>query len=445
MRKAFLITTAFLALSGGLGALWAAGGSESQTAPKTPVVLEYSSMWNANEPQAVFFTRMAEAFAKETGITVKIDNIGRKVIDQIRPRLISNDPPDLTDQGFYFTLRPAFLLGNEILATPLDDFYYKEKGPEGQARMMDLFSESEVKLYDFKGHQYFFPYTDTTVGFFYDKNLFKKYNLTPPATWTQFMANNKVLKDNGVTPLAADGTENTYNVYYYLHLVDRLLGPGALSRVAFDATGATWDDPGYLRAAETVYSLSKAGLNYFQDGYDGGLWPAAQASWSMGSQGSMLNGTWLPSETAKTAKEGFQYGFYPFPAVEGGKGKVTEMQSSLKGFVIPKAAKHPNEARQFLKFITRRENADMFVSLSSNASARIDASFPAVLSDVKPLVASATGWILVNDGVSADLPEWWDQYLMPNDDKLFFGQITPKVFIATMKKATIDYWATKNK
>lgn len=440
MKRALSAAIAVVLLLAAYGAVWAGGKAE---AAKSNVTLEYTSMWNTGEPQADFFNRMATAFQQETGITLKIDNIGRKVIDQIRPRLISNDPPDLVDQGFYFSLRPAFLLGNEVLATPLDDLFYKEKGPEGQARLMDVLGEAEVKLYDFQGHQYFFPYTDNTVGFFYDKRMFAKYNLKPPLTWTQFMANNKVLKDNGITPLAQDGTENSYNIYYLFHLIDRILGPGALRTVAFDKTGAAWDDPGYLKAAQMVYSLSKAGLNYFQDGYEGSLWPAAQASWSMGKQGSMLNGTWLPSETMKTASEGFEYGYYSFPAVEGGKGKVTEMESSLIGFALPKAAKHPKEAMQFMKFIVRKANADLFVSLTGNMSARKDAAAPKVLADVVPILAGATGWLQVYDGVGAELPEWTDQYLLPNDDKLIFGQITPESFIATMKKATIDYWASK--
>jgi ABC-type glycerol-3-phosphate transport system substrate-binding protein len=441
MKRILSLGAALLLLAAGFEAAWATGSVESKV--QKGVELEYTSMWNVGEPQAAYFSKMAEDFTKETGIAVKIDNIGRKVIDQIRPRLIAGNPPDLADQGLYFVLRPAFLMGNEILATQLDDFFYKEKGPEGQARMMNLFSEPEVKLYDFQGHQYFFPYTDTTVGFFYDKNLFAKYNAKVPKTWTEFLALCKSLKDAGVTPLSQDGTENTYNIYYYQLLADRLVGPGALHTAAFDKTGAAWDNPGYLKAAQLVYQLSKSGLNYFQDGYEGSLWPAAQASWSMGKEAMMLMGTWLPSETAKTATAGFNYGYFSIPAVEGGKGKVTEMQSSLKGFVIPKAAKHPNEAMLFMKFISRKANADAYVTMTGNVSARLGTVYPDTLADVKPLVNAATGWILVMDGVSGDLPEWNDQYLLPNDDKLIFGEITPEQFVATMKKATIDYWASK--
>jgi ABC-type glycerol-3-phosphate transport system substrate-binding protein len=416
-----------------------AGGTQEPTQGKT---LEYASMWNEGEPQAAYFQQMAQAFEKETGAKVTITSVGRSVLTQIRPRLISNDPPDLVDQAMYFRLKGA-LLGDEILATQLDDFFYNEKGPEGQARMMDLFDENLLKLYAYQGHQYFFPYANNTSGFHYDKGLFAKYGLKAPTTWTEFMANNKMLKDNGVFPLALDGTVDTYSAYYYYWAANRIVGPGALKTAAFDASGKTWDDPGYLRAAELIYELTKAGKNYFQDGYDGDEWPAGQAAWALGEAGSLLCGTWIPSETKPTAKPGFDYGFYAFPAVEGGKGKVTEMETSLIGFAIPKGAKNPELAKAFLKFISRKDNVNSFVQMANNIAARKDAAFPELLKDVRPLFAAATGYILNYNGVSADLADWFEQYFLPADDQFIWGKLTPQQFIGRLKADTVKYWQTK--
>jgi ABC-type glycerol-3-phosphate transport system substrate-binding protein len=416
-----------------------AGGEQEPMPGKT---LEYASMWNEGEPQAAYFQQMAQDFEEETGAKVEITSVGRSVLTQIRPRLISNDPPDLVDQSMYFRLKGA-LLGDEILATPLDDFFYNEKGPEGQGRLGDIFDENLLKLYAYEGHQYFFPYANNTSGFHYDKNLFAKYGLKVPTTWSEFMANNKVLKDNGVFALALDGTVDTYSAYYYFWAANRIVGPGALRTAAFDATGKTWDDPGYLQAAQLIYELTKAGKFYFQDGYDADEWPAGQATWALGEAGSLLCGTWIPSETKPTAKADFDYGFYAFPAVEGGRGKVTQMETSLIGFAIPKGAKNPELAKEFLKFISRKDNVNTFVQMSNNIAARKDAAFPELLKDVRPLFAKATGYVLSYNGVSGDLADWFEQYFLAADDQFIWGKLPPQQFISQLKANTIKYWEAK--
>jgi raffinose/stachyose/melibiose transport system substrate-binding protein len=326
---------------------------------------------------------------------------------------------------------------------PIDDLLYDTEGPEGQDRMIDVFNETFMSVYKVGGKHYFFPYELATAGISYNKTLFGKYGLKPPKTWGEFIALNQTLKNNGIPPLALDGNINFYNAYYYTYLCLRVLGSGSFMKAAEDTTGAVWDDPGYLKAAQLTYELSKKGKDFFQPGYEGSSFPAAQVDWALGSAGSIMCGTWIPQETEELVADDWVFGCFSFPGVEGGKGKATELESSLYGFAILDGCKNPDGAKEFLKFLAKKENAQKYVDYTDLISARNDIDPPEMLADVKEMLENATGYFLTYDGVLGNQPEWFANVFYPLDNALVFGDITPEEFIKQIKQASIDYWARK--
>lgn len=59
----------------------------------------------------------------------------------------------------------------------------------------------------YKGKTYGVPFAIQTMEVFYDKDIFKQYNLTVPKTWTEFIHVCQVLKSHGVTPLSTMGIQ----------------------------------------------------------------------------------------------------------------------------------------------------------------------------------------------------------------------------------------------
>ena len=175
---------------------------------------------------------------------------------KVKPNILAGNPPDIIDHSLNVLV--GSLLGDEVLLTPLDELL-NGKGPENQDKMLEIFNANMLKPFEKDGKNYFIPYAVNTTGFFYDKNLFKQYNLTPPKTWSDFMKVGETLKANNISPLSLDGTVNVYGEYYFFEAVVRMLGPGSFLKAAQDTTGAAWDDPGYLKAAELVYDLSNSG------------------------------------------------------------------------------------------------------------------------------------------------------------------------------------------
>lgn len=64
------------------------------------------------------------------------------------------------------------------------------------------YEESAVSAISVDGKPYGIPGLSWYEGMFYNKEIFKKYNLTPPKSWKDLMNIHKVLKENGVKPQA---------------------------------------------------------------------------------------------------------------------------------------------------------------------------------------------------------------------------------------------------
>jgi len=405
-----------------------------------PVTLEYACMFTEGEPNAQWLKDIIPEFEAQTGIKVDITFVGRDVLTKIKSRVLTNDPPDLVDQD-HSELFAAFLSGDETLLTDLDDFL-KSENWDKDGTVADQFNMAMLEMYAKDGKVYIVPFSFITSGFFYNKNMFKEAGVEAPATWADFLAAAETFKSKGIPFIGHDGQISFYNAYYYYWAVQRVMGAGNFLRAATDATGAAWDEPGFLEAAKMVFEISKGGKDYFAKGYEGSAYPAGQSDWAMDGAAVNLNGAWLPNEV-RDLVENWDWGFFPFPVVEGGQGKVTDMEAYLLGWAIPQGAKHPAEAMEFLRFATSRANADRSVDTTLNIASNKLAKFPDVHKDVGIYLANATNFHLSYDGVMSKAPQWWADVFYDLDNKLFFGTITPEDFISQIKEKTIEFYKNK--
>ncbi len=423
--------------SGDSGSAQPSEGADSSAAGGTIV---YASMWTESEPQAIWLGELAKNYEAETGTKVEITWVGRDVLNQVKTQILAGSAPDLIDQD-HSELTGAFLTENEQLIMPLDELL-DGPGPEGEATFREVFNTAFLDLYEFQGHDYFIPYNLITSGFYYNKTMWNEMGVEAPKTWDEFLALADTFAAAGM-PLCAQDNDPMYNSYWYYWAVQRVMGAGKLYEAATDATGAAWDDPGYLKAAEMVYEVSKAGKNIFQQGYEGSVWPAGQQDYALGNEGAILCGTWIPVELKDTVDEAWDWGFFPFPTVEGGVGKVTDMEAYLIGFCIPNGAKNVEGAKDFLLYISKADNAKGLVDDALCMHARADAEIPTVLKDVGPYLKEATSFHLSYDGVASKAAQWNADVFYPNTNQLFHGEVTPEQYVASMKEATIAFYANK--
>ena len=403
------------------------------------VTIEYASCFNEIEPQGQWIVEMARTWEQKTGGTVKLNMIGRDVLTQVKGRILADDAPDIIDQDF--SELQAALLTDEIMLEPLDSVL--DAVADGDSAPLKEYLNEGYTMYTLDGNNYFVPTFAITAGFFYDKTLFAEFDLTVPTTWDEFITLCEALKAEDIPPLALDGQISFYNAYYFGYACQRVMGTGAFMAAATDPTGATWDDPGYLQAAQMVDELSKGGKDFFQPGYEGSAYPTGQGEWAMGLYGMVYCGTWIPTETNPQTADDFVYGFFPFPSVPDGAGSRTEVELMSMGFCVPKNAKNIDAAKDFILFCSSKENADKFVATSANLSPRLDAIAPQYLDDAVVYLNEVTSFFMNYDSVMAKAPEWWANVFYPADDALVFGTITAEEFIAQIKAETIKFYENK--
>ncbi|EGX56675.1 sugar ABC transporter solute-binding protein [Streptomyces zinciresistens K42] len=248
------------------------------------------------------------------------------------------------------------------------------------------------------GKVYGIPFDIGMVGFWYNKALFRDAGIAaPPATWTAFLDAVRALRAAGTTPLALAGKEKWPGMYYWAYLAMRTAGASALQKAYDDRdfTGAA-----FVRAGRHLREL--VDLRPFQKGFLGAAYstPTGQAATVGNGRAAMeLMGQWAPVVQADAGRGlGGDLGFFPFPAVDGGEGAVTEVFGGGGGHALRSGA--PQAAVDFLKFFaseaTDRElvgKTGVLPVVPGAESALTDPNLKAVQAQLK----SATGFQLYLD------------------------------------------------
>jgi len=228
--------------------------------------------------------------------------------------------------------------------TPPDIFQNWGGGPLKEyidAEMVDSIDEIKedlLKTYipaafdpaTFDGVTYGAPYSGLTgVYFWYRKDIFEQNGVTPPKTWTEFLQVCETLKKAGIAPIALANKNKWTGSFFYMYMADRVGGADMFTNALYRKNDVTFEDPGFVKAGEMLQELVKKG--YFVEGFNGmdeDLRNAA-ALLETGKAGMYLMGTWYLGGARSNAPEvADQIDFFPFPAVEGGKGDPTNLIGS---------------------------------------------------------------------------------------------------------------------
>ncbi|WP_326726070.1 extracellular solute-binding protein [Streptomyces sp. NBC_00243] len=260
------------------------------------------------------------------------------------------------------------------------------------------FVPAALAAYEFEGRSYAVPFDIGMVGFWYNKALFKKAKIdSPPTTWSGYLDAVQALKDAGITPIALAGKEKWPGMYYWAYLSMRVAGLEAMQKAA---TEADFTGEGFVTAGQHLKDL--VALEPFQKGFLGAAYstPSGEAALMGNGKAAMeLMGQWAPVVQGDAGKGlGEDLGFFSFPAVEGGKGALTEVFGGGGGHAVRKGA--PDAAVEFLKFFAEKEFAEKLVKETGLIPVSKDAR--AALTDpnltaVSDALNTATGFQLYLD------------------------------------------------
>ena len=305
----------------------------------------------------------------------------------------------------------------------------------------DRFVPASLSNVTFDGKIYGVPGENAAVAVvWYNKTIFADLGLTPPATWSELLTVIDTLKANDIIPFALANKTKWTSSMYYMYIVDRLGGPEVFASAA-NRTGGTFNDPVFVEAGKLVQDL--VNLDAFNEGFNGLDYDTGQSRQLMyaGKAAMEVMGSWqlstMRAENPEFAENSLS--FFPFPAIEGGKGDPTSVVGTVGDnfYSISSACANPDVAFEFIQYMMDDET-----NAARIAGGKVPPVVGVAVSDARQqeIVDMIAG--------AASVQLWYDQYLPPELGEvhkdtmqaLFGLELTPEEAAAAHEDATAKFF-----
>jgi multiple sugar transport system substrate-binding protein len=334
--KSLGVTAAILA---GTLALAACGGGGDDAADSGPVSLRMT-VWSANEAHLAMFNQIADEYRKShPNVTeIKFDPLPFDTYTtSLTTQIAGGNAPDLA--WVFESSAPDFVSSGALL--PLDDTLRDTEGYQ-----YDDLSPATLKLWQADGKLYGYPFSTSPFGMFVNTDLLKQANQKTPAeligtgqwNWDAALATaSAVQQSTGKAGLVI----RDFDYKGWDNLSTFFTGYGA---EAWSADGKTcgFNSPAML---EAMTRLHKAIFN--EKALPG---PGVTADFFAGDAAMTITQI---SRASLLPENGFAWDLVPLPA--GPKGEYAVIGQG--GLGVLKQGKHPEEAADFLAYVTNPDNS----------------------------------------------------------------------------------------
>lgn len=345
----------------------------------------------------------------------------------------AHNPPDI-----------FFGWGGGVLKSYIDanDVYDMTADFNADAAWKNRFIPSILASATFDGKLYGIPTSGVQpVLFFYNKDIFKQYNLNPPQTWDELLSIVGTLSKHSVIPIALAGGSKWPYLMYAEYLTDRIGGPDAFNAVLANQADA-WSQDAFIKANTAIQQL--VNMNAFGSSFASVIADTNQdtALLYTGKAAMMLQGSWnfpVVQTNSPAFIQSDKLGWFPFPSVEGGKGDASNVYGNPCNFYsISSTAKSTKNCLTYLKdAVLADDEVKQFIAIGD---------VPPVQGIEAQLAGAPNGdWLQYNYKAVLNAAHFqlsWDQAMLPqpaqavltNLDQLFLKQITPQQFSDNMNK-----------
>ena len=338
------------------------------------VTLVYWPMWSETEPQGKVISEAAAAYTEKTGVEVEINWAGgRDTRKTLTPALDAGEVIDIFDEDVERVNGTWGKYTMDIQAL------YDASALKGKQNATLIKLAQDLG----GGKLHSVPYQPSTFVTMYNKGAFDKAGIKAvPKTWDEFMAACEALKKTGYIPLTVD---DAYMAALFGYMMDRVVGDETTKAVA----AGDFSNPAVLETAKVLEDMIKKG--YIDPRAAGNAYPAGQSNIADGSVAMYLNGTWLPNEIKKETPADFKWGSFAFPGAikQGGDGPEAS-QFGAQCFAINKDTKHPQEAFDFIEFMTSGEWDQKLATETLGVPMANDAKWPDALAEAKACFDTTT-------------------------------------------------------
>jgi len=322
----------------------AACSSSSQTASEDSdtVELRFFHRW-PTEPKKQYFEEAVKEFEElHPNIKIKTEAVlNDSYKEKIRVVLGSNNPPDV-----YFSWSGEFAYNFARAGQSLNLTSYVEEDKDWSGQII----ESQFGPFTLDGKVYGIPWSTDGKAFFYNKKIFNDLNLEIPTTWEELLTVSKKIQDAGITPIAF-GSKAPWTISHYIGSLNEYIVPEDVIAKDYSLSNSDGEftHPGYVTALEKFIELEP----YFNQGVNS---VDHQYARELFNGGKAAIGYFQLAEIGLIEPSlGEDLGVFNTPFVEGGEGNPSSITAAPEGIMISSKTKHPEEAMEFIKFLTSKE------------------------------------------------------------------------------------------
>ncbi|MDD5013874.1 MAG: extracellular solute-binding protein [Atribacterota bacterium] len=350
------VSVTFLVLTLIIGIVFTSNAADEQ------VVLKFLNRWP--EPHNLpYFQDVVKRFESlHPNIKIDMESVANEPIkDKLRIVVGGGTTPDL-----FYSWGGEFAKKFVRAGVALDLTPYFEKYPDWKAS----FAPASFENSTFEGKNYGVPMELMIKFFAYNTEIFGKYNLNPPNTWDEFMEICETLKNEGVIPIVF-GNEEPWAAIHFITTLNQKMVPDEVRKKDYEPSTGKFSHPGYVKALEYLKLLNDKG--YFNEGVN--TTSATMANQLFYLERGAINHLTMPYY-AKQLDEHLpdKWGAFPMPAITEGEGNQNVITGAPNIICVSAKTKYPDEAVEFLRFLTNLENAEKFVKELSFASSVIEAN-----------------------------------------------------------------------
>jgi raffinose/stachyose/melibiose transport system substrate-binding protein len=294
-------------------------------------------------------------------------------------------------------------------------------------------SPAALAMNTFNNKVYGSPYVNSSTILYYNKALFAKYNLQPPKTMAELEKTAQVFIDNKIIPFACANRTKWPGAQYFVLLSMRLGGPDIFQQ-AIDKK-IKFTDPVFIKAGQMLQDQIARG--WFPAGANGINWDTGGSRMMFYTeQCAMIVQTSGFIATCKSENEDFynnKLGIALYPAIEGGKGKATDLLAGENALSVAATSKHKELATKLVGFLSTDPQFQKDFLAGGSLGSRND------LKSDNPVVQAALDQI----AGATYLQNFIDQTLSPElaevhkdtTQALFGNTMTPQQAAEAMQKA----------
>lgn len=370
-----------------------------------------------------FFDEAAASFEEaHPGVKVVMtsaDNANYK--QEISVKLASNESPDI-----YFAWSGVYAQNFADGGRALDLSSYIS----GDKAWSEGIIANQFGPFTFDGKIYGIPIVMDGKAFYYNKEIFSELNLQVPETWEDFMTVLDAISKTDYIPISLGNQEDWATGHYMTTLNQRMVSADTLA--ADYAMEGDFSDAQYVEALKrlnemTPYFTPDFNSTSYDTGINDFITGKAAIYYEQFNQVQYIQ----PAE--------FEWSWFDFPDIKEGDGDQNALTGAPQGFMVSADTAHPDEAVEFLKYLTSKEVAAKMVKDTQMISC-VDGAINADTADEKVVEIAET--IKAASSINLWIDNAMDSELvaayLADIQRMVGGGMTPEEVMADVQKTAGD-------